>query len=271
MIYVSSETVEMSGDNPLSSVHGEGEVHNSLMPLILSLGIALTLAGLLVWPFLIVGLALTVFAIFSWVKEDVAMWDSRPLRKSEEWGNAQWAMIWIIVTEAIVFASFFAFWFWARWHTVTWEDAVGGSWPVEGITHNLTLVSINTLILISSGFTGHKALHALREGDVSKSKLLILVTSVLGLVFLGIQIYEYTHAGFLWSDHAYGTAFFALTGLHGLHVLVGVVCFLSAHQLLSRGYYTKDRNDSFEAITWYWHFVDVVWILLFLIVYLEVI
>lgn len=271
VLSVSGEIVEMSGDKPLTSKHGDGEVHNSLVPLLLSLGISLTLAGLLVWPFLIVGLALTVYSIFSWVKEDAMMWDSRPSISSGEWGNASWAMVWIIVTEVIIFASFFAFWFWARWHTVTWEDAVGGSWPPQGVEHNLTLVSINTLILITSGFTGHKALHALRDDDVSKSKSLIRLTALLGLVFLAVQIYEYIHAGFLWSDHAYGTAFFALTGLHGLHVLAGIICFLTAYQLVSRGFYTKDRNDSFQAITWYWHFVDVVWILLYLIVYLEVI
>ncbi|MBC8437875.1 MAG: heme-copper oxidase subunit III [Euryarchaeota archaeon] len=267
-----AETVKKSGVNVLEETgHGLGEVHNSSVPLEISLGIALTLAGLLVWPLLFVGLALVVHSIYRWVTEDAAMWKDRPNPNPDEWGHASWAMVWIILTEAIIFASFFAFWFWARWHTVNWENAVGGSWPADGIEHNMVLVTVNTLILLTSGFTGHKALHALREDNAAKSKLLIRVTALLGLTFLGIQIYEYLHAGFLWSDHAYGTAFFALTGLHGLHVLVGIISFVIVCQLVSRGYYTKDRNDSFQAVTWYWHFVDVVWILLYLIVYVEVI
>ncbi len=263
---------DAEGEKTISGLnHDLGEVHNSIFPLELSLGIALTLAGLLVWPFLIIGLALTVHAIFSWVKEDIALWTFRPTLSTGEWGHASWAMIWIIVTETIVFASFFAFWFWAKWHTINWENAVGGSWPASGVSHDMTLVTFNTVILLASGFTGHKALHSLKEGNVKQSKTLLRTTILLGLSFLGIQLYEYTHAGFLWGDHAYGTAFFALTGLHGFHVLVGIICFVVAHQLISHGYFTKERHDSFQAITWYWHFVDAVWILLYLIVYVEVI
>ncbi|MDP6742564.1 MAG: cytochrome c oxidase subunit 3 [Candidatus Thalassarchaeaceae archaeon] len=267
-----SESTEENGNSVLQEIeHGLGEVHNSLAPLELSLGIALTLAGLLVWPFLIIGLIITIHAIFSWVKEDLGLWEHREALEKGEWGHASWAMVWIIVTEVIVFASFFAFWFWAKWHTVSWENAVGGSWPAVGVEHDMTLVTVNTLILLTSGFTSHKALHALKEGDSHKSGVLIKVTVLLGLVFLGIQIYEYSSAGFLWTDHSYGTAFFALTGLHGLHVLVGVICLLVANYLITKEYYTELKHDSYQAITWYWHFVDVVWVLLYLVVYVEVV
>jgi len=267
-----SELVESDGDKLLEEINHElGEVHNSIVPLVLSLGIALTLAGLLVWPFLIVGLALVVWSIFSWVKEDVTMWKHRENPAKDEWGHASWAMIWIIVTETIVFASFFAFWFWAKWHTLYWEDAIGGSWPAEGIHHNMTLVTVNTVILLSSGYTSHLALHALKDGNSNKSKKMIITTILLGTIFLGVQLYEYMNAGFLWGDHAYGTAFFSLTGLHGLHVLVGVICLSVAGVLVDKEYYSDERHDSYQAITWYWHFVDVVWVLLYFIVYLEVI
>ena len=153
-----TETVEMGGEKVLDDIkHELGEVHNSSVPLEISLGIALTLAGLLIWPSLIFGLVLTVHAIYRWITEDAAMWEDRPTPKADEWGHASWAMIWIILTEAIIFASFFAFWFWARWHTVNWENAVGGSWPADGIEHNMFLVTVYTLILLTSGFTGHKA------------------------------------------------------------------------------------------------------------------
>ncbi len=84
-------------------------------------------------------------------------------------------------------------------------------------------------------------------------------------------LYEYSTAGFIWSSHAYGTAFFSLTGLHGLHVLVGLIMIGAVLFLMAKGHYDRPRHDSFRAIIMYWHFVDAVWVLLFFIVYLEVI
>ncbi len=88
---------------------------------------------------------------------------------------------------------------------------------------------------------------------------------------MAIQMYEYSNAGFLWGDHPYGTAFFSLTGLHGLHVLVGLLVFIVVAVLMRNGYMSTDRHDGYRAVTMYWHFVDAVWIVLFLVVYLEVI
>lgn len=247
-----------------------GEVHESLAPLLVSLGLTLSLAGLLQPLFAIIGLPLLIYGIWNWVSEDVALWKYRP-DTTEEPGDASWAMIWIIVTEVIVFSAFFAYWFWARWHTISWEDAVGGSWPAAGVVHDMTLVSINTVILVTSGFTAHKALDSVKEGNYANSKLMLRITVLLGAIFLAIQAYEYIHAGFTWKDHAYGTAFFALTGLHGLHVLVGALSLFVICQLIGKGHIHKNHWDSFRAVVWYWHFVDVVWVLLYFIVYLEVI
>ncbi len=249
-----------------------GEVHNSIAPLLISLAITLCLGGLLIWPLAILGIPLLVYSIYLWVGEEVKLWPNRKENTEfEQWGDASWAMLWLIITEAIIFAAFFAFWFWARWHTINWSGAVGGSWPVSGIEHDLVLVSINTVLLLTSGVTAHKALECHLEEAYDKSKKLLILTILLGLAFLVIQLYEYSTAGFIWSSHAYGTAFFSLTGLHGLHVLVGLIMIGAVLFLMAKGHYDRPRHDSFRAIIMYWHFVDAVWVLLFFIVYLEVI
>jgi len=251
--------------------HHPGEVHNSLAPVETALAVTLCLGGLILWPLALLGIPLLVHAIYSWIREDLDMWRFRGGREWQGWGDSKSAMIWLIVTEAIVFASFFAFWFWAKWHTVSWDGSVGGAWPAEGVHHDLSLVTLNTVLLISSGFFAHSGIIRLGRGDVRKAKTFLEMTIVFGLLFLGIQAYEYAHAGFGPGTHPYGTAFFALTGLHGLHVLVGVIAFIVARRMLSTGHYTPERHESLHAIGWYWHFVDAVWILLYLIVYLEVI
>jgi cytochrome c oxidase subunit III len=251
--------------------HGEpGEVHSSLVPILFSLGVTLSLAALLFWPFALIGLPLLLASIFQWVKEDVAMWKYRA-SSNEKMGDVSWAMVWIIITETIVFGGFFAFWFWAKWHTISWSGAVATSgWPSAGVNHDLMLVGFNTILLFSSGIVAHLALHAHDAGRSKAAQKHLKVTILFGLIFLGIQAYEYINAGFYWNSHPYGTAFYALTGLHGLHVLVGLISLGTVKYLHSKGHYSEGRRDSFQAVIWYWHFVDIVWLLLFAIVYLEV-
>jgi len=248
-----------------------GEVHSSIVPIILSLAVTLTLAALLFWPFIIFGLPLLVWSIVAWVKEDVALWEFREISE-EKTGNASWAMIWIIITEVIIFSGFFAFWFWARWHTVSWNEAIASStWPPAGLEHNLALVGFNTILLVSSGIIAHLALRAHENNALVRARNHLKVTILFGIIFLVIQIYEYANSDFTWQSHSYGSAFFALTGLHGLHVLFGIIALSVIFILHKKGHYDNGRIDSFQAAIWYWHFVDVVWVLLFFIVYLEVI
>ena len=265
----------MSGTRIQTTKHGDiksGEVHSSVAPIMLSLAVTLCLGGLLIWPLAALGVPLLVLSISKWVREEVALWPHRPSRPStEEWGDISWAMVWIIITECLVFASFFAYWFWARWHTVTWDGAVGGSWPAAGVEHAITLVGFNTILLLVSGVFAHYSANKHAAGDDAGATKMLLGAIVLGAAFLIIQLYEYANAGFRWGDHPYGTAFFSLTGLHGLHVLVGLLIFIVVVTLMRAGHITTVRHDGFRAITMYWHFVDAMWVLLFLIVYLEMI
>ncbi|MDP7091894.1 MAG: cytochrome c oxidase subunit 3 [Candidatus Thalassarchaeaceae archaeon] len=262
-------SVEMSAGK--YGMEAGGEVHNSPAPLLTSLAITLCLGGLLVWPLAVLGVPLLVYSINKWLREEVGLWPERPVRNSADWGDASWAMVWIIITECIIFASFFAYWFWTRWHTISWDGSVGGTWPAAGVEHDITLVGINTVILLSSGILAHHSGNRHAEGDASGATKFLYGTILLGGAFLVIQLYEYTNAGFLWNDHPYGTAFFSLTGLHGLHVLVGLIALSVIGALMHGGHLPSERHDGYRAVMMYWHFVDAVWVLLFLIVYLEAI
>jgi len=255
-----------------NEIGGLGEVHNSAAPIMMALAITLILGGLLVWPLTVLGVPLLAISIVSWLREEILLWPHRQKKSgTDEWGDASWAMVWIIITECIIFASFFAYWFWARWHTVSWDGAVGGSWPADGVDLDVKLTGLNTIILLFSGILAHNAEGKHADGDARGSIKMLMGSILLGLAFLIIQLYEYFETGFLWDDHAYGTAFYSLTGLHGLHVLVGLIALSTLLALQKGNLFGVERHDGFRAVTMYWHFVDIVWVLLFLVVYLEVI
>jgi cytochrome c oxidase subunit 3 len=137
-----------------------------------------------------------------------------------------------------------------------------GPWP---------LPTINTLLLLSSGVTLTIAHHALIAGQRGKTILWMWITVLLGATFLCVQAYEYMHAyrdlNLKLSSGAYGSTFFMLTGFHGFHVLVGMLMLLFITLRLMKGHFTPQRHFGFEGAAWYWHFVDVVWLGLYIVVY----
>ena len=130
---------------------------------------------------------------------------------------------------------------------------------------------LNTIILLSSGFTLTVAHHALKAEHRGRLKLWLFATIVLGFTFLGFQAYEYLHAysalNLKLSTGVYGSTFFMLTGFHGAHVTIGAIMLSVMLARILRGHFTPDHHFAFEAASWYWHFVDVVWLLLFVLVY----
>lgn len=165
---------------------------------------------------------------------------------------------------------FFVAWFWAFFNASIFPDAsIGGVWPPEGIEtlDPWHLPLINTLILLTSGTTVTWAHHALQHGDRVGLKRGLILTIALGALFSVIQAYEYMHATFEFAGNIYGATFFMATGFHGFHVIVGtiflIVCLLRA----MKGDFTPKAHFGFEAAAWYWHFVDVVWLFLFICVY----
>ena len=164
---------------------------------------------------------------------------------------------------------FFAF-FWAFFHSsMAPAIEIGGVWPPLGIEtfSPWEVPLLNTLILLTSGATVTVCHNAIIVGEKSISNQSLFATIFLAIFFTGFQVYEYCHASFTISDSVYGSTFFMATGFHGFHVFVGT-CFLSVCLYrLHLNHFTRQHHFGFEAAAWYWHFVDVVWLFLFVVVY----
>jgi cytochrome c oxidase subunit 3 len=208
----------------------------------------------------------------------------------------RWSMSWFIFSEVMFFGAFFGALWWARVHSVPalgnadnfafiWPD-FKAIWPsvAEGVTASpaqtiepfvtmsaLWLPTINTGLLLTSGVTITIAHHALREDDRSKTILFMWLTVLLGATFLVLQGYEYYHAyvelNLKLTSGIFGSTFFMLTGFHGFHVFLGTLMLLIITLRLQKGHFSAARHFGFEGVAWYWHFVDVVWLGLYVLVY----
>jgi cytochrome c oxidase subunit III len=207
-------------------------------------------------------------------------------------------MMWFIFSEVMFFAAFFGALFYARILSVPWLGGEGvkvftnfilwphyeAGWPTNGPAHvgglaNGTfsvmsptgIPALNTAILLTSGLTVTLAHHALRTGHRGRLSLFLALTFLLGFTFVGLQAHEYGEAyrdmGLRLSTGIYGSTFFMLTGFHGLHVTIGAIMLTVIWLRVQRGHFTPQRHFAFEAVAWYWHFVDVVWLGLFIFVY----
>lgn len=179
----------------------------------------------------------------------------------------RFGMLLFIVSEVMFFFAFF--WAFFNASSPLINRAAHEVWPPEGIIpfETFGLPFLNTLILLTSGATVTIAHHAVRAGDHRKTAFWTGLTALLGVIFLACQALEYSHAHFGFRDGIYPSTFFMATGFHGFHVFVGtcflLVCFFRARA----GHFTPEKHVGFEAAAWYWHFVDVVWLFLFICVY----
>ena len=201
----------------------------------------------------------------------------------------RWGMGWFIFSEMMFFAAFFGALFYGREISVPdlaggeqlkllWPGYAGG-WPTAGPGLQAAFTpmapwgipALNTLLLLSSGATVTWAHWGLKRGRRGQLKLGLALTVALGLTFLGFQAYEYHHAytemGLTLGAGIYGATFFMLTGFHGFHVTIGSLMLLVILGRSLAGHFEPERHFAFEAVSWYWHFVDVVWLLLFVLVY----
>jgi len=204
-------------------------------------------------------------------------------------GSFRWGMGWFIFSEVMFFASFFGALFYARVitapllgdfdHKLLWPDFIPG-WPHAGPAGTIDpftslgpfwLPTINTALLLSSGITLTVSHHALRAGNRARAISWLAITIALGVTFLGVQILEYSHAyadlNLRLSSGIFGSTFFMLTGFHGFHVFLGAVMLSVVLLRLIRGHFSPEQHFAFEGAAWYWHFVDVVWIGLYIVVY----
>jgi cytochrome c oxidase subunit III len=170
-------------------------------------------------------------------------------------------MLLFIISEVMVFGAFFTAYFFIR-------VAQGNPWPAHGTTLPVEVAGVNTAILVSSSFTIHWAQSSIAKGNRFGLKAGILLTFLLGCTFLFIQINEYANIGFAPQDGAQQTIFYSLTGLHGAHVFIGLCLLLFVTIRSFRGHYSPEQHRGVEVPGIYWHFVDVMWLIVYSTVYL---
>ena len=267
----------------------------SSWPVVGSIALFLMATGATAWfngmPFgkwaVFAGFLVLVYMMFGWF--------GRVIHESEGGKyNAQvdvsfrWGMGWFIFSEVMFFAAFFGALFYARVLSVPWLGDLeqkllwpdfSAQWPTAGPNASdpftpmgaWGIPAFNTLLLLSSGVTVTWAHWALKANNRGQLILGLFLTIVLGFTFLGFQAYEYIHAyselNLKLTSGIYGSTFFMLTGFHGFHVTVGAIMLTVILFRCIAGHFKPDHHFAFEAVSWYWHFVDVVWLLLFVLVY----
>ncbi len=215
--------------------------------------------------FLIAGLVLVLLVAALWWRDVVREAQIERAHTDVVQHGLRLGMGLFIASEVMFFAAFF----WAFFNASLGVNPSIAVWPPEGVEtlHTWDIPFLNTLILLSSGLAVNYAHHGVRENDRAAVKRGLGLAVALGAVFLTLQIVEYGEATFGFKDGVYPSVFYMATGFHGFHVFVGV-CFLAVTLLrASRGDFTPRQHVGFEAAAWYWHFVDVVWIFLFVWVY----
>ncbi|MBJ6982127.1 MULTISPECIES: cytochrome c oxidase subunit 3 [unclassified Luteimonas] len=275
--------------------------HHSKWPLFASAALFVTMFGLASWfnevdwgrPMFFVGIAGLAAILFKWFADVILESVSGYYNKQVD-GSFRMGMVWFIFSEVMFFGAFFGALFYARMLVQPWLGGAGDgmmtnvllwegytpAWPsagpgnVGGVFQTIPawgLPLLNTLILLSSGVTLTIAHHALKAGHRKPLMWFLGVTVLLGCLFLFFQVEEYIHAyrelNLTLGSGIYGSTFFMLTGFHGAHVTLGTLMLAIIWLRCARGHFSRDDHFAFEAVAWYWHFVDVVWLGLFLFVY----
>ena len=271
-------------------------------PVLVAFGLLLVIYGAGRWVngagwgawVLLTGLVVWLTVLSQWFRQ--AIGESEAGQYSDRVDvSFRWSMSWFIFSEVMFFAAFFGALYWARVHAlpmlgnldhqILWPD-FKAIWPTggAGITASPAgtiepfttmgpwpLPTINTALLLTSGVTLTIAHHALVAGNRAKTIAWMWITVALGLTFVCVQAYEYHHAyselNLKLTSGIFGSTFFMLTGFHGFHVFIGMLMLTFITLRLMKGHFTPERHFGFEGAAWYWHFVDVVWLGLYFLVY----
>ena len=270
-------------------------------PALVAFGLLLVIFGASQWVngagwgsyVLLIGVVIWLSVLFQWFRQ--AIHESEGGLYSDRIDvSFRWSMSWFIFSEVMFFAAFFGALYWGRVHSVPmlgnldhqilwpdfkaiWPSTGGGTASPAGTVEPFTTIgpwplpTVNTALLLTSGLTLTIAHHALIAGNRAKTIAWMWVTVILGATFIGVQAFEYAHAyrdlNLKLSSGIFGSTFFMLTGFHGFHVFVGMLMLTFITLRLMNGHFTPKRHFGFEGAAWYWHFVDVVWLGLYFLVY----
>jgi len=238
---------------------------------------------------LLVGFAILFYMLVGWFGQVAGESESGKYNFRVD-TSFRWSMSWFIFSEVMFFAAFFGALFYARSITLPWLGDLdhkqflwpdfGANWPnlgPAGVVETFQTIgpwpipTINTALLLTSGVTLTFAHHALKDNKRSATAFWLAVTVLLGAIFMGFQMYEYAHAykdlNLKLSSGIFGSTFFLLTGFHGFHVTIGAIMLFVVLIRVLKGHFTPENHFAFEGAAWYWHFVDVVWLGLYVIVY----
>nr|YP_009630359.1 cytochrome c oxidase subunit III [Callispa bowringii]QBP33862.1 cytochrome c oxidase subunit 3 [Callispa bowringii] len=247
-------------------------VDKSPWPLLGSLNAMILFMGLIKWfhlnmsNLMLMGMTIMIMIMYQWWRDIVRESTFQGHHTMKVSLGMRLGMILFIVSEILFFMSFF----WGFFHSsLAPSIEIGMNWPPMGIiTFNPTDIPLlNTMILLTSGLTVTWTHHSIMENNYKQGLMSLLLTVMLGIYFSMLQLYEYIEAPFTISDSVYGSSFFMATGFHGLHVIIGTSFLLVCLIRLYLNHFSSTHHFGFEAAAWYWHFVDVVWLFLYVSIY----
>ena len=275
--------------------------HGSHWPIVGTAGLLFLMVGVSAWLnggdtgfwVMLVGFAILIFMLVGWFGEVIGESEGG-LYNAQVGMSFRMGMFWFIFSEVMFFSAFFGALFYARNMAIPWLggesnnfftnlmlwEGYESTWPSNGPGNAggdfepmspFGLPLINTALLLSSSVTLTIAHHAILKGQRSMVKLFLATTFILGFIFVFLQAEEYIeayqHLNLTMESGIYGSTFFMLTGFHGMHVTIGAIMLTIIWFRVLKGHFTSDKHFAFEAVAWYWHFVDVVWVALYVFVY----
>nr|YP_010736915.1 cytochrome c oxidase subunit III [Idioscopus ventrispinus]WEP24802.1 cytochrome c oxidase subunit III [Idioscopus ventrispinus] len=247
-------------------------VDKSPWPLMSSVGLMTLTSGTIMWfnklnwTLMITGLIIILLTMFQWWRDIIRESTFQGMHTKKVMQSMKWGMIMFIMSEVMFFSSFF----WAFFHSsLSPSMEIGLQWPPLGIkTFNpMNIPMLNTMILLSSGVSMTWAHNSILNNNYTQTMKSMMITTILGLYFSLLQLYEYMESPFSIADSIYGSTFFMGTGFHGIHVIIGTTFIIIIMIRVKNLHMSNMHHIGFELSAWYWHFVDVVWLFLYITMY----
>nr|YP_010274436.1 cytochrome c oxidase subunit III [Ricania simulans]UJT96880.1 cytochrome c oxidase subunit III [Ricania simulans] len=247
-------------------------VTKSPWPILTSLNIMTSLTGTVIWTtmkkteIMMLGISLTVMCSIIWWRDVIRESTFQGFHTKKVTKGIKLGMIMFITSEVMFFFSFF----WSFFHSsLSPNIELGMNWPPKSIKsfNPMEVPLLNTIILLSSGISVTWAHQTIITNKLNKANKSIMITVLMGIYFTILQKWEYSESPFTIADSIYGSTFFMMTGFHGIHVIIGTIFLMVCFTRTKKMHFSNSHHMGFEAAAWYWHFVDVVWLFLYISVY----